>query len=197
LPPSALPLNRTSVFLHRRLRIENTGGLGSGWRRGGGRAWALRSTFVLVLFGLSAASLLLSCPARPVWTNAVADGLIAISYALLFGCLFWLAGKVRHSTVLHPYLWIFIGFGSFILACGVTHGMEIVTIWWPVYPLAAAFKVVCAAISVSTAVLFVKATPTLAASILAVIDSLAQERQETENEAVNYQGRSKRSTELR
>ncbi len=123
-----------------------------------------------------------------VWTNAVADGLIAISYALLFGCLFWLASKVRHAAVLHPYLWIFIGFGSFILACGVTHGMEIVTIWWPVYPLAAAFKVVCAAISVSTAALFAKATPSLAGNILSVIDSLAQERQETESEAVNYQG---------
>jgi PAS domain S-box-containing protein len=123
-----------------------------------------------------------------VWTNAVADGLIAISYALLFGCLFWLAGKVRHARVLHPYLWIFIGFGSFILACGVTHGMEIVTIWWPVYPLAAAFKIACAAVSVSTAVMFAKAIPSLAGNILSVIDSLAQERQEAEDEAVNYQG---------
>ena len=122
-----------------------------------------------------------------VWTNVVADGLIAISYAALFGCLFWLTGKVRHAAVLHPYLWIFIGFGSFILACGVTHGMEIVTVWWPVYPLAAAFKVVCAAISVSTAVVFAKATPSLAGNILFVIDSLAQERQETESEAANYQ----------
>ncbi len=123
-----------------------------------------------------------------VWTNAVADGLIAISYALLFGCLFWLAGKVRHAAVLHPYLWIFIGFGSFILACGVTHGMEIVTTWWPVYPLAAALKIVCAAISVLTAALFAKATPTLAGNVLLVIDSLALERQEAEYEAVNYQG---------
>ncbi|MGB8539898.1 MAG: response regulator [Acidobacteriaceae bacterium] len=123
-----------------------------------------------------------------VWTNAVADGLIAISYAVLFGCLFWLAGKVRHAAVLHPYLWIFIGFGLFILACGVTHAMEIVTIWWPVYPLAAATKIVCAAVSVPTAILFAKATPTLAASILSVIDSLARQRQETEDEAVNYQG---------
>jgi PAS domain S-box-containing protein len=122
-----------------------------------------------------------------VWTNAVADGLIAISYAMLFTCLFWLAGKVRHATVLHPYLWIFIGFGLFILACGVTHGMEIVTIWWPVYPLAAAFKIGCAAVSVATAVTFAKATPSLAGNILFVIDSLAQERQEAENEAVNYQ----------
>jgi two-component system sensor histidine kinase/response regulator len=123
-----------------------------------------------------------------VWTHVVADGLIAISYVSLFGCLFWLASKVRHAAVLHPYLWIFIGFGSFILACGVTHGMEIVTTWWPVYPLAAAFKVVCAAVSVSTAIVFVKVTPSLAGNILFVIDSLARERQETESEAANYQG---------
>ena len=122
-----------------------------------------------------------------VWTNTVADGLIAISYAALFGCLFWLAGKVRHAAVLQPYLWILIGFGLFILLCGVTHGMEIVTIWWPVYPLSAAFKIVCAAISVSTAVLFAKSTPSLAGGIMLVIDSLAREREETENEAANYQ----------
>ena len=122
-----------------------------------------------------------------VWTNSLADGLIAIAYATLFGCLFWLAGKVRHAAVLQPYLWIFVGFGLFILACGVTHGMEIVTTWWPVYPLSAAIKIVCAAISVSTAVLFAKATPSLAGSIMLVIDSLAQERQENENEAANYQ----------
>jgi PAS domain S-box-containing protein len=122
-----------------------------------------------------------------VWTNALADALIAISYVMLFGCLFWLAAKVRHATALHPYLWIFIGFGLFILACGVTHGMEIVTTWWPVYPLSAAVKVVCAAISVSTAVVFAKATPSLAGKIMFMIDSLARERQETESEAASYQ----------
>jgi PAS domain S-box-containing protein len=123
-----------------------------------------------------------------VWTNAVADGLIAVSYALLFSCLFWLTVKVRHAAVLHPYLWIFIGFGSFILACGITHGMEIVTIWWPVYPLAAVFKVVCAAISVVTAFLFARATPVLSRSMLDVLDSLARAKQETEDEAFNYRG---------
>ena len=121
-----------------------------------------------------------------VWTNAVADGLIAVSYALLFGCLFWLAAKARHIAVFHPYLWIFVGFGSFILACGITHGMEIVTIWWPVYPLAAALKVACAAVSVSTAVLFAWATPELAGNILHLLDSLASAQRETNNEAFNY-----------
>jgi two-component system, sensor histidine kinase and response regulator len=123
-----------------------------------------------------------------VWTNALADGLIAVSYALLFGCLFWLTGKARYPVVLRPYLWVFIGFGSFILACGITHAMEIVTIWWPVYPLAAAFKVVCAAVSVATAFLFARATPEISRSILDVLDSLARAKRETEDEAFNYRG---------
>jgi PAS domain S-box-containing protein len=123
-----------------------------------------------------------------VWTNAVADGLIAVSYALLFACLFWLTGKLRHTAILRPYLWIFIGFGCFILACGITHAMEIVTIWWPVYPLAAAFKVVCAAVSIATAFLFTRATPLLSWTILDVLDSLARAKRETEEEAFNYRG---------
>jgi len=123
-----------------------------------------------------------------VWTNALADGLIAVSYALLFGCLFWLTRKARYPVVLRPYLWVFIGFGSFILACGITHAMEIVTIWWPVYPLAAAFKVVCAGVSVATAFLFARATPGISRSILDVLDSLARAKRETEDEAFNYRG---------
>ena len=123
-----------------------------------------------------------------IWTNALADGLIAVSYALLFGCLFWLAGKVRRIAVLHQYLWILIGFGLFILACDLTHGMEIVTIWRPAYPLAAAFKVACAAVSFLGAVLFARAVPEFTRNILHLFDPLARAQRETEDEAANYRG---------
>ena len=128
--------------------------------------------------------------ARPtlIWTNALADGLIAVSYALLFGCIFWLAAKVRRIAVLHQYLWILIGFGLFILACGLTHGMEIVTIWRPAYPLAAAFKVACAAVSFPVAILFARAVPETARNILHLLDSLARAQRETKDEAANYRG---------
>lgn len=89
-----------------------------------------------------------------IWTNVVMDGLIAASYAVIFASLFWVARRLRNLEALKGYLWIFIAFGLFIVACGATHFMEIVTIWWPVYPLAAAVKVVCAAASVPTAILF-------------------------------------------
>src|ERR1700727_78794 len=61
----ALPLNRTSVFLHGRLRIENAGGLRSGRHPGGGRVYAHGPSFVPVLLTVSAAPLLLSCAAGP------------------------------------------------------------------------------------------------------------------------------------
>jgi two-component system, sensor histidine kinase and response regulator len=123
-----------------------------------------------------------------IWTNAVADGMIAVSYAVLFACLFWVAARLRKVPILHPYLWIFTGFGLFILACGATHGMEIVTIWWPVYPLSAAIKVVCAAVSIPTAILFAKATPSLGGNIVHLIDSLTNAQRQTEDKAIKYQG---------
>ena len=70
-----------------------------------------------------------------VWTNVTTDGLIAISYLALFLGLFWLAYKLRDLEEMKGYLWIFFAFGTFILTCGLTHVMEIVTVWWPVYRL--------------------------------------------------------------
>ena len=64
-----------------------------------------------------------------IWTNAPADMAIFLSYTVLFESLFLLAWLVRSQ--LRPYLWIFLAFGLFILTCGLTHFMEVITIWWP------------------------------------------------------------------
>ena len=67
--------------------------------------------------------------------------------------------------------------------------MEIITIWWPVYPLSAAFKVVCAAISVSTAVLFRQGDTRAGSEHHCWTSSILagpRKAEETENEAVNY-----------
>lgn len=113
-----------------------------------------------------------------VWTNVVMDGLIAGSYALIFCSLFWVASRLRRIPALHVYLWIFISFGTFIVACAATHLMEIVTVWWPLYPLSAAVKVLCAAASVPTAILFARATPSLSANIRRFLDTLSSTQRE-------------------
>jgi signal transduction histidine kinase len=115
-----------------------------------------------------------------VWTNVVMDGLIGLSYALIFGALFWIANRLRRVPDLRGYLWIFISFGIFIAACGATHFMEIVTIWIPVYPLSATVKVLCAAASVPTAILFTRAAPALADAIRSFLSMLSTTRSEKE-----------------
>ena len=107
-----------------------------------------------------------------VWTNVSTDALIGISYGVLFGCLSWIVISLRRVSGTKKYLWIFASFGLFIMACGVTHVMEVVTVWWPMYPLSAAFKVLCAAISVPTAIYFAKVTPALEGVLAKHIETL-------------------------
>jgi PAS domain S-box-containing protein len=85
-----------------------------------------------------------------VWTHVIADSLIGLSYFTISGTLAYLVQKGRRDI---PFHWMFLAFGSFIVACGGTHFMEVVTVWVPVYVLSASLKVVTALVSVATAVL--------------------------------------------
>jgi PAS domain S-box-containing protein len=85
-----------------------------------------------------------------VWTHVVADSLIALSYLTISGTLGFLVQK-GHRDI--PFHWMFLAFGLFIVACGGTHFMEVVTVWVPVYVLSASLKVFTALVSVTTAVL--------------------------------------------
>src|SRR5580700_128211 len=85
-----------------------------------------------------------------VWTHVVADSLIGLSYVMISGTLVYLVHRGRHDI---PFHWMFLAFGSFIVACGGTHFMEIVTVWVPVYVLSAGVKIFTALVSVTTAVL--------------------------------------------
>ena len=85
-----------------------------------------------------------------VWTHVVADSLIGLSYIMISGTLAYLVHEGRHDI---PFHWMFLAFGSFIVACGGTHFMEVVTVWVPVYVLSAGVKIFTALVSVTTAVL--------------------------------------------
>jgi len=106
--------------------------------------------------------------ARPglIWTNVSMDSVIAASYALIFASLVWMSLRLRHLQEVRAYLWIALAFATFIGACGGTHLMEVVTVWWPLYPLSAAVKVVCGVASVLTAILFALSGPKLAAHVI-------------------------------
>ena len=84
-----------------------------------------------------------------VWTHVVADALIGIAYFAISITLAYLVHKGRRDI---PFHWILLAFGLFIVACGGTHFMEVVTIWIPVYILSAVVKIFTAGASVTTAV---------------------------------------------
>jgi len=81
-----------------------------------------------------------------------ADALIALAYlSIPFTLLYF----IRKRADLE-FSWMFVCFAVFITACGLTHVLEIVTVWFPLYWVSGAVKAVTALASMLTAVLLVR-----------------------------------------
>jgi PAS domain S-box-containing protein len=90
-----------------------------------------------------------------VWLHVISDSLIALAYFSIPITLVYFIRKRRDL----PFNWMFVCFGVFILACGVTHAMEVWTLWRATYWLSGAVKALTAFVSVPTAVLLVRLVP--------------------------------------
>ena len=84
-----------------------------------------------------------------VWTHVIADALIGVAYLAISVTLGYLVSRGRRDI---PFHWMFLAFGLFIIACGWTHLMEVVTIWIPVYVLSAVIKLFTVVASITTAI---------------------------------------------
>jgi signal transduction histidine kinase len=81
--------------------------------------------------------------------HALSDTLIGLAYLAISLSLVYFVRRRRDV----PFPSMFLAFGTFIVACGATHFMEVWTLWQPVYWLAAGVKVVTVVASVATALL--------------------------------------------
>ena len=90
-----------------------------------------------------------------LWAHAISDGLIALSYFIIPIGLFYIFQKRKDLE----FSWVAILFGIFILSCGITHILDVVTIWDPVYKIDAVARIFTAFASVSTAIVLIKITP--------------------------------------
>ena len=90
-----------------------------------------------------------------IWLHVVSDALIAMAY---FSILVTLAYFVRKRRDL-PYYWMFVMFGLFIFACGMTHLMEIWSVWHGTYRLSGVVKAATAVASVATSIMLVRLVP--------------------------------------
>ena len=89
--------------------------------------------------------------------HVVSDALIAIAYFCIPLVLFYFIRRRKDV----PFHWMFISFAAFILSCGATHVMGIITLWHPVYRLDGLIKAVTAIASIVTAVYLFRLLPTL------------------------------------
>ncbi|MFN6530423.1 PAS domain S-box protein [Nostoc sp. ChiSLP03a] len=107
-----------------------------------------------------------------VWLHLISDVLTGLAYYSIPVMLVYFVRKRRDM----PFGWIFLMFGTFIVACGTTHLMDVWTLWYPTYWLSGLVKAITAFVSVLTAIELVPLTPQVLA-----LPSPAQ------LEAANYQ----------
>src|SRR5258708_18183785 len=100
-----------------------------------------------------------------IFLHVSSDLLIGFSYVSISSTLAYLVYKSRKAI---PFHWMFLAFGLFIITCGFTHFMEVLTVWKAVYWLAGWVKVICAAASVATAIALFPLVPKILALVNAV-----------------------------
>lgn len=107
-----------------------------------------------------------------VWTHVAADSLIGLAYVAISAALAYLVYRARKDI---PFHWMFLAFGLFIIACGATHFVEVVTVWIPVYVFSAIVKAFTAIVSVMTAI----ALPSTTKRILGMVQTAKDSEQLT------------------
>ena len=91
-----------------------------------------------------------------LWLNVGSDGLIAAAYFAIPVSLYYF---VRQHVAEIPFPTIFLMFAAFILLCGLTHVMEIWTVWNPAYRLGGALKLTTGIVSAATTITLYRLMP--------------------------------------
>jgi PAS domain S-box-containing protein len=87
--------------------------------------------------------------------HVISDGFISLAYFSISCTLLYFV----HRRIDLRHKWIFLCFAIFIIACGFTHAMEILTIWHPTYWISGGVKLITAVASVITAILIIRYFP--------------------------------------
>jgi PAS domain S-box-containing protein len=90
-----------------------------------------------------------------LWLHVISDSLITLSYYCIPIILIYFIRKNRDI----PFNRVFWMFGTFILACGTTHLLEIWNIWHSAYLLSGFVKAITAGVSVITAAMLIPLVP--------------------------------------
>jgi len=92
---------------------------------------------------------------RLIELHVLSDALIALSYFSIPISLAWFVRRRRDID----FRWMFLLFAIFILACGMTHLLEVWNVWHSAYWLSGSVKLITAIASVPTAFLLTRLMP--------------------------------------
>ncbi|MBI3131658.1 MAG: PAS domain S-box protein [Acidobacteria bacterium] len=91
-----------------------------------------------------------------VWSNVISDVVITLSYLTIGATLWWFVRRRRDLA----FDWMFLMFATFIVACGLTHAMEVLNTWNGYFRIAGVVKIITAIASLPTALFLIRIMPT-------------------------------------
>ncbi len=101
---------------------------------------------------------------RLIWTMVVTNLVTFLSYSSICLTLLYLVRRTRR-VIARDWAYFVVGFALFIVACGSTHLLEVVTTWVPVFWVDAWTNIVTAALSACVAVMLIGRAPVIGFSI--------------------------------
>jgi signal transduction histidine kinase len=112
-----------------------------------------------------------------IWSMVVSNAITFLSYFTICLTLFYLARKTT-SVMAREWAFFLVGFGIFIVACGGTHLMEVVTTWIPAFWIDAWMNIITAVFSAFVAIEFTRKASSLGFGI----NDYAERLRNAENE---------------
>lgn len=112
-----------------------------------------------------------------IWTMAITNAITFLSYTTICITLFALARRTRR-VIARDWGFFVVGFALFIVACGCTHLMEVVTTWTPLFWIDASTNIITAVLSGYVAVQFIRRVREISFGLNDYADRLANAQNE-------------------
>ena len=119
---------------------------------------------------------------RLIWTMVITNAITFLSYLSISCTLVYLARRTGR-VIARDWAWFVIGFALFIIACGSTHLLEVITTWVDAFWIDAWVNVITALLSAYVAIMLIRRAATIAFSINDYADRLA----DTESQRLQMQ----------
>ncbi len=118
-----------------------------------------------------------------IWTMVISNAITFLSYTTICLTLLALARRTRGIFIARDWIFFLTGFALFIVACGSTHLMEVVTTWSPMFWVDAWANILTAALSGYVALQLIRRLKTISFGINDYAERLAR----TEDEKAQMQ----------